>query len=310
MMLEMPTAEPLQAAADEPGTGEELPPAPKIEFNVQAEPSLAGNSIAAGMQGSVKQPMDDDLEKEMPYLYSERKDRMNPAESIAFAQPLGDAVVPGGAFQSPDMETMKKYLLLREQDVAALSSLLKTARQRIADLEFSLRQSESKNAGLQHSLDASERRITGFENEKQLATDAFQTEISDLKFQLKTKTDKAKLLEARVREAAEETEKIRERVKADIRKIRVRERELENRLEILRKDSEALIGARESKIIELKRKLDMIEFNMDLLQDQYNKEKERAATLKERLGKASQAMRVAGGFLESGEDAKEEQAAS
>jgi len=91
MMLEMPTAEPLQAAADEPGTGEELPPAPKIEFNVQAEPSLAGNSIAAGMQGSVKQPMDDDLEKEMPYLYSERKDRMNPAESIAFAQPLGDA---------------------------------------------------------------------------------------------------------------------------------------------------------------------------------------------------------------------------
>ena len=92
---------------------------------------------------------------------------------------------------------------------------------------------------------------------------------------------------------------MKDRVRSDIRKIRVREKELENKLEIIRKDSEVLIGARESKIMELKRKLDILEFNMDLLQDRYAKEKENSAKLNERLAKAAQVVRVAGGFLDS-----------
>jgi hypothetical protein len=94
-------------------------------------------------------------------------------------------------------------------------------------------------------------------------------------------------------------ERIKERVRVDIRKIRVREKELENRLEIMKKDSEVLMGARESKIVELKRKLDLLEFNMDLLQDQYAREKESSATLRERLAKAAQVVRVAGGLLDN-----------
>ena len=85
----------------------------------------------------------------------------------------------------------------------------------------------------------------------------------------------------------------------DIRKIRVREKELENRLEMTKNDSEALIAARENKIVELKRKLDILEFNMDLLQDQYSREKENSAKLHERLMKAAQVVRVAGGLLDS-----------
>jgi chromosome segregation ATPase len=91
---------------------------------------------------------------------------------------------------------------------------------------------------------------------------------------------------------------LKERVRSDIRKIRVREKELENRLEIVRKDSEALIGSRENKIIELKRKLDLLEFNMDLLQDQYAREKESTFKLRERLAKAAQVVRMAGGMLD------------
>src|SRR4029077_14635199 len=106
-------------------------------------------------------------------------------------------------------------------------------------------------------------------------------------------------LDTQVREATDEIERLKERVRADIRKIRVREKELENRLEIMKKDSEALITARENKIIELKRKLDLLEFNMDLLQDQHAREKEGAVHLRERLAKAAQVVRVAGGLLDN-----------
>jgi hypothetical protein len=64
-----------------------------------------------------------------------------------------------------------------------------------------------------------------------------------------------------------------------------------------KKDSEAILTARENKIIELKRKLDLLEFNMDILQDRYTREKDSSLKLREKLAKAAQVVRVAEGLL-------------
>jgi chromosome segregation ATPase len=219
--------------------------------------------------------------------------------ALVFSEPVGDAVIPGGAVQTPDTETLKKYLMLREQDVAVLSNQLKAARDQITLLEKRLREEVGKNGDLDHDLSERQKRIEEFEKEKALALQGLQAEIDELRFQNKTKADKARLLESKVTEATEEIERLKERVRTDIRKIRVREKELENKLEIVRKDSEALITARETKIMELKRKIDLLEFNIDLLQDQNAREKENSAQLRERLAKAAQVVRVAGGLLDA-----------
>jgi hypothetical protein len=59
-----------------------------------------------------------------------------------------------------------------------------------------------------------------------------------------------------------------------------------------------VLGAREGKIVELKRKIDLLEFNMDLLQDRFNRERESNNKLREKLGKAAQVVRVAEGLLD------------
>ena len=66
----------------------------------------------------------------------------------------------------------------------------------------------------------------------------------------------------------------------------------------MRKDSEALLMAREATILELKRKLDTAEFNLDLMHDRLGREKESSAELREKLLRASQAVRLAGGLLD------------
>ncbi|MCM2324792.1 MAG: hypothetical protein NDJ90_16150, partial [Oligoflexia bacterium] len=82
-----------------------------------------------------------ELAAEMPYLFSAAREASEPAPNaaLAFSHPVGDAVVPGGAAQSPDVETLKKYLLLREQDVAVLSSQLTAAQAQLQELEGQLR---------------------------------------------------------------------------------------------------------------------------------------------------------------------------
>lgn len=240
-----------------------------------------------------------EAETAMPYLF--RKKVLTDAHEAPTAQnpPVvwGDAVIPGGAAQTPDEETLKKYLMLREQDVAALSSQLKTARQQIQTMEQSMAESHALQGELKHLLDAAQKRIADFENEKAQALAQQDAQIQELKFELRSKQDRLQVLETQVKEATAEVEQIKERVRQDIRKIRVREKELENRLEIVRRDSEALLSARESKIIELKRRLDLLEFNMDLLQDQYNRSKDQNKKLEEKLNRAAQVVRVAGGML-------------
>lgn len=297
-----------------------LAPAGEAEPVIEADPVVAaiemptgGSSVSAPVHSSVSSNEESDLASDLPYLFSGKKapEAANALSSaLVFAEPVGDAVIPGGAVQSPDTETLKKYLMLREQDVAILSNQLKAAREQIAQLDKKVREETGKSSELEHSVGEHQKRIEEFEKEKALALQGLQAEIDELRFQNKTKTDKARLLESKVTEATDEIERLKERVRSDIRKIRVREKELENKLEIVRKDSEALITARESKIMELKRKIDLLEFNIDLLQDQNAREKENSAQLRERLAKAAQVVRVAGGLLDSQGKAVIEEAVS
>jgi CheY-like chemotaxis protein len=244
---------------------------------------------------------DPEAAREMPYLFAKAWGQ-NSALAPSLAQALGDAVIPGGAANSPDTETLKKYLMLREQDVAVLSTQLRTLKDQLAERELALNEQRAANTELTHQIMERNLEIEEFEREKSLALAALEKEIAELKFQHKTKTDRTRALEKQVRDASGEIEKLKDRVRTDIRKIRVREKELENRLEIMKKDSEVLIGARETKIIELKRKLDLLEFNMDLLQDQYVREKETSGKMRQLLLKAAQVVRVAGGLLDTGPD--------
>ena len=262
-------------------------------------PSIIGPSGGREQEPQFESSNDEDLLSDLPYLLHRPKQDGGKARSaLVFAEPVGDAVVPGGASQTPDVETLKKYLLLREQDVAVLSNQLKSAREQINDLERKVKNEKAQASELAYLANDQGRRIGEFEKEKTLALLGLQSEIDELRFQNRTKSDKARVIETQMREATDEIERLKERVRTDIRKIRVREKELENKLEIVRKDSEALISARESKIMELKRKLDLLEFNMDLLQDQNAREKENSSQLRERLAKAAQVVRVAGGLLD------------
>ncbi len=264
----------------------ENPPVPPQETRLTDMSGPSSNSLP-------ENPLTDpQAEEEMPYLYQRK------VQSLIY-EPLGDAVIPGGAAQSPDIETLKKYLVLREQDVAVLSSQLKEARDQIAASEKQIREERAKGVELLHTCQEQKKKLEEDDSRRAALAEMFEGDTQELRFQLRAKADQVKVLDAQVQQFSEEITQLKERVRIDIRKIRVRERELENRLEMTRRDSEALLNSREAKLIELKRNLDLMEFNMDLLQNQYAKEKEISAKLREKVAKLAQVVRIADGLLET-----------
>jgi hypothetical protein len=275
--------------------GDQERTSPTMDFQSGAQ-SL---SLNESLTPDDHQDVDADALVEMPYLSNTSGKKRHSALQTHVA--LDDALVPGGSANPPDTDTLKKYLSLRELDVATLSQQLHQSKDYISKLENELKKEKSDTTALNYLVSEQETQIKNFDKEKQIALESANTENQELKFEMKKRMDKIRLLEIQVREATQEAEKIKDRVRGDIRKIRSREKELENRLEIMRKDSEALLAARENRIIELKRKLDLIEFNMDILQNQYEKEKQLTSNFKEKLEKAAQVVRVAEGLLHPSE---------
>lgn len=228
-------------------------------------------------------------------LYLKRGDY---TKRLQFSLPSDGVIVPGGASQAPDEETLKKYLLLREQDVAVLSQQLRQAKDQVQRLESQVKQANALQSEYQHVAKEQNQRIENFEREKAQALELSKRENFELQFDLKKRVEEVRSLEIKHREASKEIDRIKERIRADIRKIRVREKELENKLEILKRDTDALLSTRETRIIELKRRMDILEFNNDLLHDQLSKEKEHSRELKDKLERASQMVKLAKGLLE------------
>ncbi|MCM0607043.1 MAG: hypothetical protein KA715_13220 [Xanthomonadaceae bacterium] len=256
--------------------------APSVEFTTSAPAAQQPDPVS-----------DASSEAELPYLFGKEHKKSSFDPLAAMGRALGDAIVPGGAASAPDVETLKKFLLLREQDVVALTTQLSAAIEHIKTLESQFGQEQSKVEALENENRISKSMIEDFESIKESEILALRYENQELAKTLHEKSEKTKMMELQVRATIGEIDQIKERVRLDIRRIRVREKELENRLEVVKKDAEQLILTREIKIVDLKRKLDTLEFNMDLVKEQMNREQEKARLLKQKLMKATAAFKNA-----------------
>ncbi len=140
---------------------------------------------------------------------------------------------------------------------------LKIAQQRILELEKEVEALRSENEELASAGDiirirADELaiRIGATEKDRQEDRESAQSEMLVLKGSLQFKENEA----AKARLKVEELET---RLRSDFKKIRVRERELENRLELLRAEKAALVRSKDEYILEQKRKVDQLSQELD-----------------------------------------------
>ncbi|WP_413613144.1 hypothetical protein [Bdellovibrio sp. HCB-110] len=140
---------------------------------------------------------------------------------------------------------------------------LKLAQQRILELEKEVEHLRGENEELASAgeiirsrTDELTVRISSLEKEKQEIQESAQSEILILKGNLQYK-------ENEVAKARIKVDELETRLKSDFKKIRVRERELENRLELLRAEKSALVRSKDEYILEQKRKIDQLSQELD-----------------------------------------------
>lgn len=127
-------------------------------------------------------------------------------------------------------------------------------------------------------------------------------EITELKDRMRLQDERKLILEEKNRVLTQELDKAGQRNKIDLKKVQMRERELEQKLELLKADAETQIKNRDLKILELKRKIDAMEFDMESISQQEKKSVESRSELEDKLDKAIKTLRTAITVLEDESD--------
>lgn len=126
---------------------------------------------------------------------------------------------------------------------------------------------ESNNIGLKAETDDQKIEIA-------LLKKRFHEKSEDADYNIRLSEEKRLLYEERMRKMQAEFDQLNQKVRLDLTRVKQREKELESQLELVKMDADAQIKGRDQKIMELKRKIDSLEFNMEnmAIREQQSKE--------------------------------------
>lgn len=154
----------------------------------------------------------------------------------------------------------------------------------LKEIKSANRDLEQDNLTLKSALDESKIEISIFRKRN-------MTELEDLKYRLAISEDKKILAEEKAKAFASQKEKLEQKVRIDISQVRQREKELETKLEMISIDVDAQVNSRDQKILELRRKIDSLEFNMENVSIREQKTTEDKRKIEDKLNKVMKTLR-------------------
>ncbi|MDO9181203.1 MAG: hypothetical protein Q7U04_02285 [Bacteriovorax sp.] len=146
------------------------------------------------------------------------------------------------------------------------------------------RELEQDNLTLNAALDESKIEVS-------ILRKRHMVEVDDLKYRLSFNEEKKAMAEAKSRQAEIKIEKLEQRVRIDFNQVKQREKELETKLEMLTLDVDSQVQTREQKILELRRKIDSLEFNMENVSIKEQKSQDDKRRLEDKLNKIMKTLR-------------------
>lgn len=223
---------------------------------------------------------------------------------------FGNAKKPRRAAKSEgegeDAEVLRKYLHIKEEQLEISEGEREELRLENERLQKEAHQLQSRLREFEHLQEELSKKISAMESEKNEALRQAELEKEEASRIQRSQAEKLKTVEAQLDEAGEKYENLRVRVRKDIRKIRENERDLEARLELMRKDSSTLLQARDEKVLELQRKIDALEFDLDQVQDSRVQAQMEAERYLAKLSRVARALHISVGMIEDDSASEED----
>ncbi len=207
---------------------------------------------------------------------------------------------------SNEVKTLKQYLALKEKELAELQADFGRSQEQVGLASKKALEDEAEYKKMVDQQETLHKKMELISRENEELRQRFSKDVKSREQEVQTKSDKLLLAERKCEIAEKKYEELKERVRKDIQQIRIHEKELEARLEILKRDSETLLAAKDRKLLEFKRKIDSLEYEMESLIEKEKAAQKKIGFWKERINRVLRALKLGTSLLESEEDMEQE----
>ena len=176
------------------------------------------------------------------------------------------------------LELMEQKLLLLQEENKKQQTIIRTQKTELEEYTERLGKVENENKKLKSELSNAD---------------------SNARMNLEAQLNRAGIIEEKYDKLAKHHEEMKAKVRRDIRKIRIREKELSNKLEMMKNDSETLLTAKDKKILQLKQHIDNLEFEIETLKEKAENLQELARENEEKAERVVKALRLSTSLLET-----------
>lgn len=200
---------------------------------------------------------------------------------------------PAPPKESPVVQTTEERIPPRfhEGEALRLQATIRQLREEresflkeIQDLKKESKVIEQENLGLKAELDEAKIEIS-------ILKKRHNNEMDEMRYRLRLTDEKKLYAEEKVKNLQKEFDRLQSKVRVDFNHIKQREKELESQLELTKMDTESQVKSRDKKILELKRKIDQLEFNMENIVIREQKSRDDKMKLEERLDRIMKTLR-------------------
>ncbi len=201
------------------------------------------------------------------------------------------------AGKSKDLRTLEQYAAMKDREVRERESTIKILKSQIQKNEAKLGKSEESRRQLMLKFDEAQTEIRALKEEIDQKNFSIQKIEDKHREELKAVQVRMDGAQFEASKSNKRLEDFRNRVRQDIMKIRAQERELANKLEIQKRDADALLAAKDEKLLSQRREIDQLQFELDNLKERLIEETEKAEERSGRLKRALKSLKLAEDML-------------
>lgn len=224
--------------------------------------------------------------------------------SIEFAdKDTEDDFFPKGPVQSfrPEVESMPEPApvvtsagnssYVSDEESSRFQGTIRQLREEREDLLTQIKKFKSENRELEQDNLTLKAALDESKIEVSILRKRHMVELEDVKYRLSVNEEKKAMAIEQARLADSKREKLEQRVRIDFNQVKQREKELETKLEMLSIDVDSQVQSRDQKILELRRKIDALEFNMENVSIKEQKSHDDKRKLEDKLSKIMKTLR-------------------
>lgn len=191
----------------------------------------------------------------------------------------------------PSTPVQERVGFISEEDSTRVHATIRQMREereellnQIKQLRGHSKEVEQDNLTLKAALDESK-------IENSIIKKRHLVEIEDIKYRMAISDEKRAIAEEKAKNSENNRMKLEQKVRIDFNQVKQREKELETKLEMLTLDIDSQVQTRDQKILELRRKIDSLEFNMENVSIREQKSQEDKRKLEDKLSKIMKTLR-------------------